>query len=148
MASGLLAIFLTILAPADFLPSALAQQNKSPAPAANKTTNTQPKPPVKTNTNQQPVPASDDSGKLFNPIKYTNLGDLIVSITKNFLLFLAIVTVAFIVLGGAQLVISAGNEEAIKKGKSTITWAIIGLVLALLAFSIVAIVEDLIGANY
>lgn len=84
---------------------------------------------------------------LFNPIKYTNLGDLIVSVTRNFVLLIAVVSVGFIVLGGAELVISAGNPESIEKGKKTITWAVIGLIVALLAFSIVAIIQDLIGVK-
>ena len=45
------------------------------------------------------------------------------------------------------MVISSGDEEAYTKAKKTITWAVLGLAVALLSFSIVAIVEDLLQVN-
>ena len=137
--SGMLAVALVLIT----APSAqfvLAQNkdstNTSTTPASGGTSTT---------------PAGGSAGcaanTLCNPIKYTNLADLIISVTKNFVLLIGIVSVGFIVLGGGQLVISAGNTEAVEKGKKTITWAIIGLVVALLAFSIVAIVQDLLGVQ-
>jgi uncharacterized membrane protein YjfL (UPF0719 family) len=42
---------------------------------------------------------------------------------------------------------SQGNEEAVSAAKKTITWAVIGLVIALLSFSIVAIVQNLLGID-
>lgn len=124
------------------------KQKPDQKPAGNKNANTQPEPPSNDNVNAPPAGDASDSNTLFNPIKYQTLGDLIISLTKLFVTILSIVAVAFIVLGGGQLVISAGNQEAIEKGKKTITWAIIGLVFALLAFSIVAIIEDLIGTTF
>lgn len=146
-ASGILAIFITFLSPSFFVSTNAQAQNKNSNPPINKNTNTQPKPGSNANINPSPG-SSTAANTLFNPTKYDNLGDLIVGVTKNFVLILAVVSVAFIVLGGAQLVISAGNTEAIEKGKKIITWSILGLVFALLSFSIVAIIENLIGANY
>ena len=45
------------------------------------------------------------------------------------------------------MITAAGNEEALTKAKKTIVWAILGLVLALLSFSIIAIVQDLLQSN-
>ena len=50
-------------------------------------------------------------------------------------------------IGGFQMISGAGNEETYTKAKKTIIWAVIGLALALLSFSIVAIVQDILQAN-
>ncbi len=139
---------LTLVAVLSFPSQIVLAQNKasgnSKAPGNSKTNldNSQ------INTPTAPAGGSGGANTLFNPINYTNLGDLIIGVTKGFTLIIAIVSVGFIVLGGAELVVSAGNTEAVEKGKKTITWAIIGLIVALMSFSIVAIVENLIGANY
>jgi uncharacterized protein (UPF0147 family) len=52
-----------------------------------------------------------------------------------------------IIIGGYQMVTSAGNEEGYKKAKQTITYAVIGLVIAVLSYSVAAIVENTLGAN-
>jgi hypothetical protein len=52
-----------------------------------------------------------------------------------------------IIIGGYQMVTSAGNEEGYKKAKQTITYAVIGLVIAVLSYSIASIVENTLGAN-
>ena len=48
--------------------------------------------------------------------------------------------VLFIVIGGFSYVVSNGNSQAIKKAKSTIVSAIIGLIVAILAETIVTYV--------
>lgn len=50
---------------------------------------------------------------------------------------LGFVSVAMIVLGGVQYVTSAGDSSKTKKAKDTIMYAVIGLVVAILAFAIV-----------
>lgn len=59
---------------------------------------------------------------------------------NTFLGMCAITAVVFIVVGGLQLHLAAGNDETLGKGKKTITWAIAGLVISLLAVIIVQIV--------
>ena len=54
------------------------------------------------------------------------------------------VAVLFIVLGGFQYMTSAGNQEQADKGKKTLTYAIIGLVVIVLATTIVNITVKLI----
>ena len=85
---------------------------------------------------------------LYNPISgVDNLTDLLLKIMQGFLVIIGVWSVVFIVLGGFRLVMSQGNEEAVGAAKKTITWAVIGLVVALLAFSIVAIVQNLLGID-
>ena len=50
---------------------------------------------------------------------------------------LALVAVVVIVLGGVQYTTSAGDPGKVKKAKDSILYGIIGLVIAILAFSIV-----------
>ena len=60
---------------------------------------------------------------------------------------IGIFAVLFIMIGGFRMVMSQGNEEAYGAAKKTITWAVIGLVVAVLSFSMIAIVENLLQAN-
>jgi len=87
--------------------------------------------------------------KLYNPLgsSQQNLTDFLIVILKGFLGIIAIWAVTFIVIGGFKMVISQGNEEAVTSAKKTITWAILGLVVALLSFSVIIIIQNLIGVE-
>lgn len=61
----------------------------------------------------------------------------------GFISIIAITSVIFIIVGGLQLHLALGNEEALKKAKTTIIWSIAGLVIALLSVAIVQIVTQL-----
>ena len=50
---------------------------------------------------------------------------------------IAIVSVAFIIVGGVNYSMSQGDSSKIKKAKDTIIYGVIGLVVSLLAFAIV-----------
>jgi len=94
-----------------------------------------------------PNPANLPTDRLFNPLPLDNITGTFIVIVKGFLMILGIWAVIFIIVGGFRLVISAGNEEAVTAAKKTITWAILGLVIAALSFSIVAIVQNLLRAK-
>lgn len=72
------------------------------------------------------------------------VGEVIVNILKILLTLAGVVAAAFIVIGGYQYVTSRGSEDAAKKGRSTITSAVIGLVAVLLAYTLVNILTNLI----
>lgn len=63
--------------------------------------------------------------------------------TKGFLGLIATTSVIFIIVGGAQMHLALGNEEALGKAKKTVIWAIAGLVISLLAVVGVQIVVNL-----
>lgn len=66
-----------------------------------------------------------------------NFGSLITNVT-NLLLFVAgAVAVIFIIIGAIMYATSAGNEQNVTKAKGTIVNAVIGLIIAVLAFVIV-----------
>jgi len=55
---------------------------------------------------------------------------------------LGLLAVIMIIYGGFLFMTSAGNPEKVKKGKSTILYGLVGLIIALLAFVIVNFVLD------
>lgn len=61
----------------------------------------------------------------------------------NVLLFaLGAVAVIMIIFGGFRMVTSNGNADQIKSGKNTIMYAVIGLIVAILAYAIVNFVVN------
>ena len=59
----------------------------------------------------------------------------------------AIVAVFFIILGGLKLVTASGDEKKMAGAQSTITYAIIGIVVTALAFVILQVVQYFFGAD-
>jgi len=91
---------------------------------------------------------SNSTTTLYNPIPGSdNLTTLLVTIMKAFLGIIGIWAVAFIVIGGFRMVVSSGSEEAVLAAKKTITWAVLGLLAAVLSFAIIAIVQNIIGVK-
>lgn len=84
---------------------------------------------------------------IFNPLPTDSLTGALLSIAKGFLAIVALWAVVFIIIGGFRLVMSQGQEEAYAAAKKTITWAILGLVVAMFSFSIIAIVQNLLGVK-
>lgn len=46
----------------------------------------------------------------------------------------------FVIIGGIQILTAYGNDEKIATAKKTITWALAGLLISILAYSIVQII--------
>lgn len=65
------------------------------------------------------------------------LQDVITNILYSVILVLGIVAVIFIVKGGVDYITSAGDATKLQKAKNTIIYAVIGLVISVLAFAIV-----------
>lgn len=66
-----------------------------------------------------------------------SIGDIIKTIVNVLLFILGAVAVIMIVIGGIRYTISQGDSNAITSAKNTILYAVIGLVVALLAYAIV-----------
>jgi len=58
-----------------------------------------------------------------------------------------LLSVVYIFIGGISFILSGGDEEKIKQAVSTIRYAIIGLIITILAVIIVNAVGQLIGLN-
>jgi hypothetical protein len=60
----------------------------------------------------------------------------------------SILSLVYIIVGGITFILSAGNEEKIKKAVHTIRFAIIGLFVSFLAFFIVAFLARLLDIPF
>ncbi len=76
-----------------------------------------------------------------------SLVDLLTKVIKFLLTFAGIIAVGVLVIGGFWYITSAGNEEQAEKGQKAITNAIIGLVVVVLAYTIVAIISSTLVAD-
>jgi ABC-type Fe3+ transport system permease subunit len=64
-------------------------------------------------------------------------GGLLAQIVNILLFAVGIISVIMIIIGGIRYATSAGNEKATQGAKDTILYAIIGLVISVLAFAII-----------
>jgi Type IV secretion system pilin len=65
---------------------------------------------------------------------------------SNFLVFISVgVAVVVVISGGYKMLTSNGNDEQFKKGKQTLLYALIGMIVAILAGTIVVIVSGISG---
>ena len=67
----------------------------------------------------------------------SNLGSRIKTIVNILLYILGAIAVVMIVIGGIRYTTSNGDSGSIKSAKDTILYAVIGLIVAILAYSIV-----------
>lgn len=53
-----------------------------------------------------------------------------------------------LITGGARMIMDFGNEEQVKKGKTTVLWAVIGLLVVILSYAIINIVTgEILGGG-
>ncbi len=71
-----------------------------------------------------------------------SLGEYITAVYTFLIQAIAVVAVGMIMFGGAQWALAAGNSEKVNEAKSRITNALLGLVLALLSYTIMSIISD------
>jgi hypothetical protein len=64
------------------------------------------------------------------------------TITNVLLFILGAISVIMIIIGGLRYVVSGGNSTAVTAAKNTILYAIVGVIVALLAYAIVNFVLD------
>jgi hypothetical protein len=72
---------------------------------------------------------------------------MISSISNTILLVVGVIAVLMLIVGGFQYVMSAGNPEQVNKAKNTIFYAIIGIVVTLIAYVAVGFVLDQLVNN-
>lgn len=86
-------------------------------------------------------------GFLFNPLNddLSRPEAILLRIVNILLMLAGILAVIFIIIGGFLMVVSAGNEARLRQGKKTLIYAIAGLILTLLSFSIVAIIQSVLS---
>lgn len=89
-----------------------------------------------------------DRNLIQNPIKYTNLGDLIKDGLNFAIGAAAVVCVVILVAAGYMYITAAGDETKVEKATKTLTNAIIGLAICFISVLLVNFVlTDLLGAG-
>jgi hypothetical protein len=78
---------------------------------------------------------------------YCSAGDLLTAVLNILFGFTGAVAVIFIIIGGFQFITSRGNDEQAEKGRKTLTNALIGLVVVVLAATIVRIVVNTVTGS-
>lgn len=89
--------------------------------------------------------AQDSS--LIGNVKDIQLIDIINKGIAYAIIIAGILSVVFIFVGGISFILSGGQEEKIKQAVSTIRYAIIGLIITILAVIIVNTVGRAVGLN-
>lgn len=74
-----------------------------------------------------------------------SLTEIIARVIKLILGLTGVLALIMFIIGGITWMTSAGNVEQVKRGKSTLVWAVLGLAIIFLAYSIVHfIIEKII----
>lgn len=69
-------------------------------------------------------------------------GVLLPTITRIVIASAGASAVIFMIIGGIEMLTAYGNDEKIANAKKTITYALVGLVIALLSYAIVTIISS------
>lgn len=78
------------------------------------------------------------------PAGSLSFGYLITIILQVALLVAGSIAVLFLIIGGFRYVTAHGNEEAAEGAKKTITHAILGIVIVVLSFAMIAIISRIL----
>jgi len=68
-------------------------------------------------------------------------GSFLPILTRTIIAMAGVTAVLFIIIGGIQILTAYGNDEKLGKAKKTITFAIAGLLIAILSYAIVSIIS-------
>ena len=77
----------------------------------------------------------------------TLTSDVLQTVVKNVFIGVGILSVIFLIIGGFRYTFSGGDPNNVKKAKETIIYAVIGLVISLLVFTLVAIASRVAGGG-
>ena len=86
--------------------------------------------------------ADDELRQAFGCGKSKDPVTIVTNILRSIILVSGTVAVVFVVIGGVDIMTSAGDTNKIKKGRDTLLYAAIGLVVCALSFAIVTWFRD------
>ncbi len=73
------------------------------------------------------------------------LGQNITTIINYFLGLLGLIAVGFLIYAGILMVTAGGNDEQVTKARKVIMYAVIGIVIILLSYTVVTFVSSALG---
>jgi len=74
-------------------------------------------------------------------------GGIFRTITNVMLFIIGAVSVIMLIIGGLRYVVSGGDSTAVQNAKNTILYAIVGIIVAILAFAVVNFVIGSFASN-
>ena len=81
------------------------------------------------------------------PADLVGVDGVFTKITNTVLYAVGIISVVMLIIGGIRYVISGGDSKKVTDAKNTIMYAIIGLIIAILAYAIVNFVITAVGGE-
>ena len=76
------------------------------------------------------------------------LGLLFNNIFFNLAVAMGLLLLAYLSYGGFRWITAGGNDKAVEEAKKTVTNAVIGLIIAALAFLLVQVIGYILGINF
>lgn len=88
-------------------------------------------------------------GGITNPLEgSSSITDVLKKVINWMLGLVGFLALIALIIGGARMIIDFGNEEQVKKAKTTILWAVIGLAVVILSYAIINIVTtEILGTG-
>lgn len=77
----------------------------------------------------------------------TDLQSVITSVVNTLLFVIGIISVIMLIVGGIRYVVSGGNQSQVEGARNTILYAIVGLVIAFVAWGVVNFVVKALTDN-
>src|SRR3989338_6268709 len=77
----------------------------------------------------------------------SNIVQVIQAIIRFILLLAFIIAFIMLLVGGIRWILAGGDEKSVEKARNTITAALIGLVVVLVAYALIRIVELFFNVN-
>ena len=83
-----------------------------------------------------------------NPLesKTNNIADGVALVALYLLSIIGIITLVFMVIAGIRYIFSAGSEEKMKSAKDALYSSGLGLAVALLAYTILSVIHDILNS--
>lgn len=82
-----------------------------------------------------------------NGTNLAQLGDIFGRVVSVLIGIAGAIGIILIVIGGIRYILSSGDPKAMQSARNALTFAIIGLIIILLALAIVLLIGNVLGAN-
>ena len=79
-----------------------------------------------------------------NPITTSDFGEIVENILLWLLSVAGVITIFMLVIGGIMYMTAGGDEQKVATAKKVVTWAIIGLGLILISYSIITVLDQIL----
>ncbi|MEX1111981.1 MAG: hypothetical protein WEC84_00815 [Candidatus Andersenbacteria bacterium] len=94
------------------------------------------------------LPFTVSAAGITNPLNgIETVQELLTNIIQWLLGLVGLLALFALVAGGVKLIVSFGKEESVKSAKQIITWAVIGLIVVIASYALIAIVSGFLGAG-